>query len=311
MTEELELGTGSTFFFVDSARLSLGFGLDTISNPKHPNNHWTFRWYHERLGDIGAPETPTPGREDTWHGLLRISTLKRRGVVVAKKRYLVLPGIELILLQGGLIVWMICRKTLARRRIRAAAQQCVKCGYNLCATPDRCPECGTKVIPRFEPLSWREPQWSIKARPTSSGYYKDILRTVPFWLVFAAFIMMLVLAIFDDRVVPRLIGTVGCMSLLALSPLELRRWSKVILDEPRIWIGGFGSGAPQLLWKNIDAAGIRHDSEARPILWLQVKGKIIERAIAPEVDLRAVQARLTAWCPTKTPLPCSVEQEPR
>jgi hypothetical protein len=38
------------------------------------------------------------------------------------------------------------RSRLAARR--AAGNQCVNCGYNLQASPDRCPECGTRVSAR-------------------------------------------------------------------------------------------------------------------------------------------------------------------
>jgi hypothetical protein len=41
---------------------------------------------------------------------------------------LVLPGVE------------VARRV--RKRRRAAGATCAACGYDLCATPDRCPECG-------------------------------------------------------------------------------------------------------------------------------------------------------------------------
>ena len=50
----------------------------------------------------------------------------------------------LALLPGGRLVWRAAQsadRALARRR-RARAGPCPKCGYDLRATPERCPECG-------------------------------------------------------------------------------------------------------------------------------------------------------------------------
>jgi hypothetical protein len=49
----------------------------------------------------------------------------------------------LILLLGAEPAWWLFDLPARRRRKRLAAGQCVTCGYDLTATPERCPECGT------------------------------------------------------------------------------------------------------------------------------------------------------------------------
>jgi hypothetical protein len=46
-----------------------------------------------------------------------------------------------IVLQLGVGLWI--HAWFARRRWRALRNLCLKCGYDLRATPERCPECGT------------------------------------------------------------------------------------------------------------------------------------------------------------------------
>lgn len=61
-------------------------------------------------------------------------------------RFVVFPYWWLVAATTLLPLLWIVRRT--RRRVSAGTFACMRCGYDLRATPDRCPECGTVVTPQ-------------------------------------------------------------------------------------------------------------------------------------------------------------------
>lgn len=73
-------------------------------------------------------------------GMSRVNAAVRAQVPVA-----LLIGVTAIL---PVTWWVVIYRRRHRREKWAAEERCLMCGYDLRATPGRCPECGTPVAPR-------------------------------------------------------------------------------------------------------------------------------------------------------------------
>jgi hypothetical protein len=102
-----------------------------------------------RFGHLALPAVRGYGQffrgwvdKHTWNGFAWRSTYVRdpNGVFDSSSFELVLPQ-GFILLCLALLPGIVLYRTL--RNIRKRSGRCVTCGYDLRATPDRCPECGT------------------------------------------------------------------------------------------------------------------------------------------------------------------------
>jgi hypothetical protein len=92
------------------------------------------------IGPLDPTDHPLLGF-DWVHGYTGTSDITMRSTNLESLR---VPYWFVVIATASLPGWsLICSSRRAARRRRAAGGLCAKCGYDLRATPGRCPECGT------------------------------------------------------------------------------------------------------------------------------------------------------------------------
>jgi hypothetical protein len=130
--------------FVQSARGLLVVGGDNLGSPRRrlAANSWSARgmagpeWW-SRMG-FGYRRETTPTATLPAETVASFATPLPRTLVT---RWVSLPLWALALLTGILPLGRL--RSMLRQRRRVDGVRCLACGYDLRATPERCPECGT------------------------------------------------------------------------------------------------------------------------------------------------------------------------
>lgn len=125
-------------WYADHSFLGTGFGSARVKN----SNRDFVQFHDRRILEITAEiaRAKALGRDSTLSVKLRDSIRRSLTDMPRFVEMIVLPSWLLLMLFAALPTWWFPRALREHRRLRAGL--CRRCGYDLRATPERCPECG-------------------------------------------------------------------------------------------------------------------------------------------------------------------------
>jgi hypothetical protein len=116
-------------------RLAVWFGSETVRQPEFP-----WEWRHER-DIVGMQPAYPPGWTLLGFGFRTRHAARREPPFgINSSTLVIVPYWQVFVVAAVLPAWRAA--AWARRRRRNKPGHCSRCGYDLRATPDRCPECG-------------------------------------------------------------------------------------------------------------------------------------------------------------------------